>query len=69
MSNKPEESRLVIGEGERAGLPISAPIQSLDAPGTLVAEIRWHKRDGYFALQWWNRSQQKWLDVPVVEDK
>jgi hypothetical protein len=61
MSNETE--RLIIGEGERAGWPISAPIVG-DSGGYMM---RWTKRgDGTFALEYWRSGD--WIEVPVLSN-
>lgn len=58
-----ESERLIIGEGERAGWPISAPITLNSDPYTM----RWTKRgDGTFALEYCERGV--WIEVPVLSN-
>ena len=72
-SKPPTQNRLVIGESERAGHPISAPIEKSynQAPATPGA-MRWvHKKSGTFVLEQFGRKgccHIGWNEVPVIEE-
>jgi hypothetical protein len=62
-----EKQRIIIGESERAGLPISAPIEMKrlgDTPAT-SCPFRWHKKKDSFSLEYWTGDD--WMEVPCVE--
>ena len=74
--NKPIE-RIIIGETELGGLPISAPVSEEAQPHRSPTSLRWKKRaDGSFALEQMGRSIHAdsrcnvWLEIAcVLEEK
>lgn len=56
--------RVIIGETERAGWPISQPVHSL-AITSLPVRFVAHNDKCYFTLEAWSDEQQQWLEVPV----
>jgi hypothetical protein len=63
--NDDEQPRIIIGEGERAGLPISAIIKPHDYSGGHV--LRWRKNGSSFVLEQHTR-QHGWTEIPFIED-
>lgn len=65
-------NRLVIGQHERAGHPISAPIESEGAGPITPGALRWvHKKSGTFVLEQFGRKgccHIGWHEVPVIEE-
>ena len=59
-----EKPRVIIGECERAGLPISAQIRSHDHHG--VHELRW-RRNGYTYVLEHYVVGPGWIEVPFIE--
>jgi len=66
--------RILIGEIERAGLPISAvavnPASHL--ADAALTHMRWVKRETCFVLEWFNPLSREWQEVPCLiseEDK
>lgn len=70
--SQPATSRLVIGECERAGHPISAPVESERAGPVTPGALRWvHKKSGTFVLEQFGRKgccHIGWHEVPVIEE-
>jgi len=64
MNTIQEIKRIIIGENERAGLPISAPIA--DETETLPM-LRWRRNEHSFSLEYWCTLTKKWREVPCVE--
>lgn len=61
-----EVNRVIIGEREQAGWPISAPVFN-DKEETSWPNMRWVKReDSTFELQYYNRG---WEPVPLMTEK
>lgn len=65
--------RIIIGEGERAGLPISAPITTPESnhahwPKTSVRWVRKGSESSpqYFVLECFDPNELKWFEVPCV---
>lgn len=75
-SKAPEQTqtpnRLIIGETERAGLPISAPVVKPDHSGQPIMQgaLRWRKRpEGDFVLEQYGRHgccSYGWHEVPCI---
>jgi len=63
--------RVIIGEGERCGLPISAPVGDLTRPQVMPGALRWRKHpEGYFSLEQYGRlgcCGFGWYEVPCVQ--
>ena len=66
--------RIIIGE--RAGLPISAPLEKKrlgDLPSNSI-RLRWRKKEDSFVLEHWylgihsNPAKGIWVEVPCVEE-
>lgn len=64
--------RMIIGETEQAGLPISAPVETQGPDQIPRTTIRWRKKDGSFVLEQWKLENPRgptrgvWVEVPVV---
>lgn len=56
------QERIIIGEAERAGLPISAPVIHNETDCNAVG-MRWVRRDQSFALEVF-REMFGWIEVP-----
>lgn len=61
---------VIIGESERAGMPISAPIyKEYGVIGITIGTVRWLEKKHSFVLQqyreWWEGDQKfvGWADV------
>ena len=63
--------RIIIGESQQAGLPISAPIgEGGGREPFLAPSIRWVKRggpQGHFVLEAFNGYTSQWQEVPFVD--
>jgi len=64
--------RVIIGETERAGLPISAPIQNPTTDPVPEIKLRWRNTGTSFVLEIWRltnaaESKWEWLEIPCVE--
>ncbi len=57
--------RVIIGECERAGLPISAP-EVRRNEGDFVTQVRWVKKNDTYVLEFFNVILQLWEEVPFV---
>jgi len=55
--------RMIIGESERAGLPMSAPVSREQIIRT---SVRWKHNGDSFSLEFWNDCERRWIEVPVV---
>lgn len=64
MSDKPSE-RIVLGEGERAGLPISARLLK-EAPAGLY-KVRWRHCGTHFVLEFFDMMAREWVEVPCQD--
>ncbi len=65
--------RVIIGETERAGWPISAPVGELTRPQVLVGALRWreNKQMGTYVLEQYTRlgcCGFGWQEVPCLMD-
>jgi hypothetical protein len=58
--------RVVIGEGERAGWPISAEVIHQGSSLPSAPDVRWRQMDGYFILEWFNHRTGAWQEVPCI---
>ena len=67
------ETRIIIGETELAGLPISAPCRKDNDEQWPTTTIRWRKAGTHFVLEQWKLENPKgptrwvWVEVPCVE--
>jgi len=65
-------SRIIIGESERAGLPISAPLQKPHTGDVPEIKLRWRNTGTSFVLELWrmvdnSESKWEWVEIPCVE--
>lgn len=61
-----KQERVIIGETERAGLPISAPLN----PDNTLATLRWRNMGASFVLEQYIIPVQgsgRWVEVPCVK--
>jgi len=64
--------RIIIGEMERAGLPISAPVITPDRhtfhefPPARWVQKGVDSQPSYFVLEAWNATTAEWQEVPCV---
>lgn len=68
VPDKTKPERVIIGEGERAGLPVSAPIGPSPVP-QLPGVLRWRKAGETFVLEQYGRSgccSFGWHEVPCI---
>lgn len=65
-------SRIIIGETERAGLPISAPVEKNIEYEIPPTTIRWLKKGDSFVLEQWKLENPRgptrgvWIEIPCV---
>ncbi len=64
--------RIIIGESERAGLPISAPLQKPCVDEVPEIKLRWRNTGTSFVLELWrlvsaSESKWEWTEIPCVE--
>lgn len=55
--------RLVVGESERSGVPITAPVDS-KVPPSFIGQVRWTMNGDHFEL--WQFTPEGWREVPVL---
>jgi len=67
--------RIIIGTSEGVGLPISAPVQENQecvncgsAIHRMIPRIRWVKKNDCFALEYFSYLNNKWTEVPFIEN-
>lgn len=58
--------RIIIGEKEQCGLPISAPMVPKKKFVFEAGSVRWRRQDDYFVLEQWSDFQRKWIEIPCV---
>ena len=67
-------NRIIIGQNEIAGLPISAPIEKDDGAQFPKTTVRWRKKGESFVLEQWKLENPKgptrgiWVEAPCVVD-
>ena len=60
--------RIIIGEMDQAGLPISAPVATDSSTCSYkISGVRWVKHDHYFALEQFDVFLRRWVEVTVHE--
>lgn len=59
------ERRMIIGESEQAGIPISAPIHDNNKP--FIPTMRWRRDSNSFVLEQWREHALEWVEIPCVE--
>lgn len=67
----PTQKRIIIGEGQLAGAPISAPIGELTKPQVTPGALRWRKTEHSFVLEQYGRlgcCGFGWFEVPCLTD-
>lgn len=74
MMTKNNLKRIIIGQGENAGLPISAPIDVPEEGAIPKSTLRWRHNGTHFWLEQWKLENPRnpitrgiWVEVPCVE--
>ena len=59
------ERRVIVGETQQAGMPISAPVYDPARPEHVASYVRWVVLNNSFSLEFLS-ADGTWVEVPVT---